>query len=679
MEILIGAYSNKHARARSARATFPWGVSLRNNHVMRMGLFGLCIGVALAVPGWAQGGAGTNGAAMVSAIPPGKILIFSPRTRDMKEFEILARAAKEAGFTHVRISELSGRTDLQGLDKDSPWCDWSTILPTIFKHSTPPGIEDAYPADFVKRERALMKAKYDIAEKLGLRAAYYGLEPNWLNDAVYRKHPQWRGSRADNALRSTGMYFAPNTDHPEVRELYRWALKDICTLCPNLDVFQFVTNDSGAFYPWAQRLFVNQHGPTGYENRDMGERVVGFLQALRQGALDAGVDAHFYTAQGFTTEERLLLQKSLQPGIGVEGMAPEPYTEEGSLSGCGSWGGTGWMPALPVNKQPTPMEVVGGVANLKTSKVRRFGSGGNSLDYFVAFKAALACPPATSVRSRLDVLEKVAAAVYAPDVVDAVIQAWDSLELAYTMMDGSSGFGVDVWTGPVMGRWINRPLVAHQELLTEDERAYWEPYLYQSKVAQPDTYLDYLTILPYPEATTWEEASKTCMYIDRVSDILASAANGLSAAAGKTENAQARAKLKLDADRVRVLRCLTLTVRQYLQVGTLIRQRDLENAQAPKLTTIEPISPNLPKGNLGSSGLFFMHRAMRWELDNTYELISLLEQSPEPLIFTEQDQANEGSLLLGPHLLEQLHRKVEIMLKYWRTAEDGYYQPTKGG
>jgi hypothetical protein len=70
---------------------------------------------------------------------------------------------------------------------------------------------------------------------------------------------------------------------------------------------------------------------------------------------------------------------------------------------------------------------------------------------------------------------------------------------------------------------------------------------------------------------------------------------------------------------------------------------------------------------------------MRWELDNTYELIRLLESSPEPLLFTEKDKANEGSLFLGPDVLDNLRRKADIMLKYWRTAEDGYYLPTKGG
>src|ERR1044071_3744277 len=118
-------------------------------------------------------------------------LIHSPRTLDLKDFEQQARLAKDAGFTHMDISWMRELTDFQGDDADSPWCIWSLVCPSVFKFVTPPGLEDAFPADFVRRQFDWLKAKHAICEKVGLRCAFYGNEPHWLSERVYEKHPEW--------------------------------------------------------------------------------------------------------------------------------------------------------------------------------------------------------------------------------------------------------------------------------------------------------------------------------------------------------------------------------------------------------------------------------------------------------------------------------------------------------
>jgi len=607
-----------------------------------------------------------------------KQLIFNPRTWDLKEFEDLARQAKDAGFTHIVISELAERTDFQGEDKDSPWCEWSAILPSVFKHYTPKGMEEAYPQDFVQRQMAFMKAKHKIVEKLDMRAAYYGTEPHWLNERVYRKHPQWRGSRADNSLRTTGMYFAPNTDHPEVREMYRTAIREIVKACPRLDFFFFNTNDSGGFYPWDKRLFSGPNGPTGYEGRDMGKRVAEFLKYLRQGALDAGVDAKVFTnVYGwFNDDETHLVLRSLEPGIGVaNGAAPEPYTAECSLLGCGGWGGCGYFPAPLIEKYPTPSEVVAGVASVKTHPSLRFVTGGNATEYFQAFKALMDMPPAVTPRLKLEALYRIASAVYAPDVADELVEAWQIMEKAQTMTSTAMVPLFDV----VALRWLTRPLVAHQELLSDEEKAYWVPYIYQSQASQPDTWLDYVNGCGYRIVDNWEEAGRVCCAIDGIERTLGAAAAKLETAAQKTADREVAARIQVDALRVRVQRCLVLTCRHYVQMGTLIYLRDAQNAAAPKTTTTGGDKPSMPKGDLGSHGLWYMHRAMRWELDNTYDLIDLLKKSPVRLFFTAPHPSFTGPLLLEPNVLESLEKKVDIMLRHWRDAEIGYYRPTLGG
>ncbi|MCE9615824.1 MAG: hypothetical protein K8T26_16260 [Lentisphaerae bacterium] len=610
---------------------------------------------------------------------PAKTLIFSPRTWDLKEFEALSAAAKDAGFTHIAISELAERTDLQGAEKDSPWTEWSALLPTIFKHATPPGLEDAFPADFVRRQMDFMKAKHRIVEKLDMRAAYFGQEPQWLNDRVYRKHPQWRGSRADNSLRTTGIYFSPNTDHPEVRALYRTAVCEIVRQCPRLDFFAFGTNDSGGFYPWDKRLFSGPNGPTGYEGRDMGKRVVDFLAELRAGAKDAGVDAKIFTnIHGwFTDDEKHLVMRSLTPGLGcANGSVPPPYTAECSLLGCGVWGGSSvWHPGNIFHNFPAPMSVIGGVSAVKTHPALQFCSGGNSVDYFKAFKIAMSMPPATTPRTKVDVLTRMAQEMYAPDVAEEILAAWYTLERVDHMLDVTA-FSPLV---TVMLRWLTRPFVAHQERLTEDEKSYWVPYIYQSQKSHPDKWLDYLNNVGYQLISNWAEASKVCCALDSVEGALAAAAAQLEAAAAKTANQDAAERLVQEGLQIRAMRSVALTYRHYLQLGTLIYVRDQQNALAPKTTATSPELTPMPKGDLGDQGLWYLHRAMRWELDNTNELIDLIKRAKKPLFFTAPVPSWTGALVLEKDLLANLERKVEITLNHWRDAESGWYRPTYGG
>ncbi len=615
-----------------------------------------------------------------------KLLYFNPRTWDLKTFESLSRQAQSAGFTHIIISELSERTDFQGADKDSPWTEWSALLPALFKHALPPELAEAYPADFIGRQMAFMKAKHAIVAKLGLKAAYMGQEPHWLNDRVYRRHPHWRGSRADNSLRATGMFYSPNTDHPEVRALYRWAMAEIVRQCPLIDFFFFGTNDSGGFFPWEKRLFSGPNGPTGYEGRDMGVRVAEFLDTLRAGAREGGVDATvFINIHGwFTDDEKHLVMRSLTPGIGcANGLAAGPHAAECSLQFAGGSGV--WHPGNIFHDLPGPMGAVDAAAAIRTSPTRRFASGGNSRAYFEALKLALDMPPAVHPRARMDALARIATEWYGPEVADEVLGAWQRLEQAGTMAGVT---GASLLGGPVMLRWLTRPFVSHQELLNADERAYWTPYLYQSEASHPDKWLDYITCVGYPIVSTWAEASKVCCGIDGIAGTLADAADRLTRAAARAARPEVAERLRQEARQVRAKRCVHLTTRHYLQLGTLIQVReDLGAARTalsqimrtPYPTTVSPEPTMLPKGDLGDQGLWYLHRAMRWELDNTHELIDLIKESPEPLFFTAPTPSWTGALVLERNLLESLERKVAITLDHWREAEIGWYRATYGG
>jgi hypothetical protein len=164
-----------------------------------------------------------------------------------------------------------------------------------------------------------------------------------------------------------------------------------------------------------------------------------------------------------------------------------------------------------------------------------------------------------------------------------------------------------------------------------------------------------------------------------VEGTLAAAASALEAAAPRATRPGASDRLIADGFRIRALRSMVLTVRHVLQVATLSQMRDEVNAASPKTTTIDPLPMRMPKGDLGDKGLWYMYRALRWELDNTVELIDLMKRSPVPLFRAVPHPSFVGPFCFETNLLESLEKKLAIMLKYWRSAEIGYYKPTLGG
>ena len=581
---------------------------------------------------------------------------LGPDVRGMSKFEQTVKLAKEAGFTHIDISVLSERTDFRGEDKDSPWCEWSVNGSSIFKRVLPEGLEDAFPEDFVQRQMALMKARHDVVAKYGLKCAFWGNEPHWLSERVYAKHPDWRGARCDNSLRTVGMFFAPCVDNPEVLELYRQAVKGIVTQCPLLDTFAFKANDAGSGYCWSSMLYVNPNGNANCSSRPIGDRVMGLMRAIRQGAADGGVsdpdvrlNLHY-----FTEIEREAVASRLESD------------EKLALPTLANWGSS-WEMIDATN--PVPMAA-------SFFAARRAGHKDllvicDDPRWFTAFNLFKESTGVGSERDRIAFLSEVAGALYGSEVVDEVVDAW------YRIADGVRLFrfpplGQSHVVGTVGLRWLVRPLVAHPERLGDDEESYWLPYIYQSQASQPEAYKDYWATTGAPRMTTWQVATALSVSIDQVVTILDSAAALFVKAREKATDEAIKEALRIEELRVRARRCMMLTVRHVAQVAALIYERD-------RIERIGATDPENPDDDKGSSGLFYLHRALRWELDNTNDLISILKDSPVPIIPTTADKSQEGAFLYGPDLLENLEKKVQIMLRHWREAEDGYYRPTLGG
>jgi hypothetical protein len=96
----------------------------------------------------------------------------------------------------------------------------------------------------------------------------------------------------------------------------------------------------------------------------------------------------------------------------------------------------------------------------------------------------------------------------------------------------------------------------------------------------------------------------------------------------------------------------------------------------------EPLSrpvhlPDKAPNWTGDPDLLKFNEIMRDELDNTLELIALLENKGMDLICHATDPAYEDTFVLGPNLIEQLRQKRKIMLDHWLDIEGYMTTPFK--
>jgi hypothetical protein len=68
---------------------------------------------------------------------------------------------------------------------------------------------------------------------------------------------------------------------------------------------------------------------------------------------------------------------------------------------------------------------------------------------------------------------------------------------------------------------------------------------------------------------------------------------------------------------------------------------------------------------------------IRDELDNTTQLIHLLEQGGRSQVLTAGDPRDEDPFLLGPHLLQNLQLKRQTVRRHSLDAEKFLFSPHK--
>jgi hypothetical protein len=569
-------------------------------------------------------------------------------TYTLKDFEDDVIKSKRAGATHMMISQLGKSRWKWEEDLSDPYPNWGMLNISLFKIIVPDEFKAYLPADYANRNYQLMKDYLALAKKHGLRGALRICEPYYLPEQVYREHPEWRGPRCHHPRRARGYYYSPCVDHPEILEIYR---KTMAKLCEDFDIdyIYIHTNDCGGGLCWSTGLYSGANGPSACKDRSPADRITGFLDTLRQGALDADKDVYIEINSNIGIKEKEFSMDAIWPKL-HDKTAVNYKTNQGVPLSSDLDADTEYT-FSPIKGIPLMVNLLEKMeaAGSFSSVIASYTLYGTDYDEYFRLIEAFNNNPTCGPASRFALLKEVAGQIVGEENADQLVEVWYKLHktLAYfrdTLVDGLS------WNC-VNQRWINRPFVLFPQELTEEEKGYYRPYQYQAgDEAHANDLMD-------TQNTCFIRGYYAVFLANKIFEKARACNNEavciLKQIAAKSDAVLAE-KLDLTADKIRLLNCFFTTNINAMKFQNIIDETDYEKVPEISAKWPQDADPHLVQ----------FEAVTRAEIDNTYAIINLINGRENKMLILAETPALEDIFTLSPCLVEQLHRKAATMLNH---------------
>jgi hypothetical protein len=342
-----------------------------------------------------------------------------------------------------------------------------------------------------------------LAREFGLEPGFVCYEPRGVNEAIFDRHPELRGSRIDHPGRSLQPRYALDIAHPRVLEHYAESIKLIMREVPELRYFNFWTQDSGSGLPFASKLYFGPNGSYLARTKTMGELAHDFTKTL----LDAGrsVNPKFEVIMQvgweYTEAERKMITAALPKGatfshsfggslfktparaaagdslenllVDDRAASIEPYLAMVTSSG---------HDPEPIIGVQTPRPLLEKWTRLRATGARRM----------MAYDG-IVCPSQSPYNVNQELLAELmrGATPKLPEMLQTLAMDWceGDHEAARALVEAwnAGNDALEAWpklnwyhggVGRTQGRWLTRPLVPDMSKLDARERGAWERCLF---------------------------------------------------------------------------------------------------------------------------------------------------------------------------------------------------------
>jgi len=585
-----------------------------------------------------------------------KIFLAQLCTRDMDEYRRYAELAgrlRKHGRVLVNVDTLAEPTPYELPSGGSAWHQYLSHLPGLTKFFPHPALQPHLPMEHVERNRDLLAAQVAVLEELGLGASFSGPEPAFWPESFFRERPDLRGPRVDHPRRSTKEEFSPCTDLDEVQEMYRWMVAELRRNVPMLGSFGFRANDVGSGLCWCSALYSGMRGPAHCRDIDPGVRVARFVEVLHEGAEQGGGPVRVSFNGNFYNNEVY----SIVPKLGENSFLAGWKSDTVGLYG---------IMASPMRGLLQPLGIIASTARFDDPSVGAF-SVSFAPDYrrgMERFETAERVvdliessieSPARTLRERLDALHGLCEAWAGANQADGLFEAFLAFEEAVKLKNAAFPRGCANTCGVTM-RHVTRPLVIRPELLTPEEESYFLPHVFN--ISQHEARMDYMD-----------------MHGGRreINPVLRTAAARLVGAARRFESVAGAPDQELVTQMAGSLRTWALMLRSTCNFAEAqkIRDRNSEALAGGERT------PEKQGSREGDADYLPWNSILRDELDNTAELLALVEKTGGDLVMTAERADLEDMFVLGPDLAGALRTKMGIMRDHWRDVEKHIAPPLK--
>jgi hypothetical protein len=254
------------------------------------------------------------------------------------------------------------------------------------------------------------------------------------------------------------------------------------------------------------------------------------------------------------------------------------------------------------------------------------------------------------ISARVNALKVSASKIIGEEYAEQLVEAWEYADSAINFIDYFNVGGPLFMLGTIHQRWLTRPFVAFPNELTDEEKSYYRPFLFQAQ--GEDNANDLLDLQGSRWLAGYSGTRLMRLTFTRAKKDSYKAMRIIGRLIGMVESKEGIEYLDLFRSRLEMFNCLMTNAENAINFQNIIDTTDYNK---------EPKDETEVSGEQGDVRLHNLNNIVRREIDNTLKIISLIKKHPGKLIITSDLEEGETIMQFGPEILKDLERKIEIM------------------